>query len=74
MTQQTGYWTNLSVLQFAGSSDPINLITQKARDTVLKAMQSGWQGPPYNPFTLAEILKILACPPRRSPVLMLDWN
>lgn len=62
MTQQTGYWTNPSVLEFAGSSDPVDFVTQKARDMVLKAMQSGWQGPPYNPFTLAEILEIPTIP------------
>ena len=62
MAQQTGYWTNPSVLLFAGSSDPITLITQKARDAVLNAMQSGWQGPPFDPFSLAEILEIPTIP------------
>ncbi len=47
-------WTNPSVLGFAGKSDPIGLITQNARDEVLRAIQAGWQGPPFNPFKLAE--------------------
>lgn len=62
MVQQTTYWTNSSVLQFTGNSDPIELIASKAKDEVLKAMQLGWQGPPYDPFKLAEILEIPTIP------------
>jgi len=60
--QQTEYWTNPSVLQFAGKSDPIDLITKKAGDEVLRAIQSGWQGPPFDPFKLAEFLEIPTIP------------
>jgi O-acetyl-ADP-ribose deacetylase (regulator of RNase III) len=62
MSQQTEYWTNPSVLLFAGKSDPIDFITKKARDEVLKAIQSGWQGPPFDPFKLAEVLEIPTIP------------
>lgn len=67
MVQQTTYWTNSSVLQFTGNSDPIELIASKAKDEVLKAMQLGWQGPPYDPFKLAEILEIPTIPREDVP-------
>ena len=62
MTNNDIPWTNPSVLEFAGKSDPIKLITQKARDEVLQAIQAGWQGPPFDPFTLAEHLGIRTIP------------
>lgn len=60
--QQVGYWTNPSVRKFAGSSDPIELITKKAREEVLRAIQAGWQGPPFDPFKLADFLEIPTIP------------
>jgi hypothetical protein len=60
--QQIEYWTNPSVLQFAGQSDPIVLITNKARNEVLRAIQAGWQGPPFDPFKLADYLEIPTIP------------
>jgi len=62
MSQQTEYWTNPSVLTFAGKSDPINFITGKAREVVLKAIQAGWQGPPFDPLKLADVLEISTIP------------
>jgi len=50
------------VLQFAGKSDPIDFITKKARDEVLRAIQAGWQGPPFDPFRLAEHFGISVIP------------
>lgn len=51
-------WTNGSVLALAGDLDPVEVITAKARDIAMKAMEAGWTGPPYDPFALAETLKI----------------
>jgi O-acetyl-ADP-ribose deacetylase (regulator of RNase III) len=51
-------WTNKSVLRFAGKSDPIGLIEEKARELVLRARDAGWSGPPYNPIAIADLLKI----------------
>ena len=51
-------WTNKSILQFAGNSDPIALIESKARELVLRARDAGWAGPPYNPLAIADLLKI----------------
>jgi len=77
-------WTNPSVLEFAGKSDPIELITQKARDEVLRAIQAGWQGPPFDPFKLAEHFGIRAIPredvfdarivPAGSSRLQIEYN
>jgi len=62
MSQQTEHWTNPSVLKFAGNSDPVDFTTCKARDVILKAIQAGWQGPPFDPFRLAEVLEIPTIP------------
>jgi hypothetical protein len=50
------------VLQFSGESDPISFITEKAKEIVLKAIQAGWQGPPFDPFKLASLLQISTTP------------
>ena len=54
-------WTNSSVLAL-GARDPISEIVSRARRYVLDAIEEGWGGPPYNPFTLAEMrgIKLLA--------------
>src|SRR2546426_5403101 len=51
-------WTNPSVQKFAGGSDPVALVTSRAREIVMEAIQNGWNGPPFDPFRLAEILGI----------------
>lgn len=51
-------WTNPSVMRFAGNQDPITKIEESARSLVLKAMDAGWSGPPYDPIKLADFLKI----------------
>jgi O-acetyl-ADP-ribose deacetylase (regulator of RNase III) len=52
------FWTNKSVLKFAGDADPVALVEAKARELVLRARDAGWSGPPCNPLALADILKI----------------
>lgn len=83
-TQEARYWTNPSVLQFAGGSDPFSLITEKAKEVVLKAIQAGWQGPPFDPFKLASLLQISTIPredvldarilPSGSQRLLIEFN
>jgi O-acetyl-ADP-ribose deacetylase (regulator of RNase III) len=51
-------WSHPSVVRLAEGADPLEAITARARATTWHAIQSGWSGPPYDPFTLAEILKI----------------
>ena len=50
-------WSNPSVVGL-NEADPISAIVQRARHVVLDAIEQGWSGPPYNPFTLAEMLGI----------------
>lgn len=49
-------WTNPSVLAFGGTADPVSAIAQRARAYVLKAIDLGWTGPPFDPLRLAELL------------------
>lgn len=55
-------WTNPSVRKFAGTSDPISVISDRARATVRDAIQAGWKGPPFDPSGLAELLRIPTVP------------
>jgi Zn-dependent peptidase ImmA (M78 family)/O-acetyl-ADP-ribose deacetylase (regulator of RNase III) len=65
--KQRGHWTNPSVLMLAGDDNPIDVITQKARTLVFDAIQNGWTGPPFDPFTLAEYLKLSIVPREDVP-------
>src|SRR6202041_1453783 len=62
-------WTNPSVLSLSAltGANPIDSITARAREMVFRAIQSGWSGPPYDPFALAEFLKI-SIEPRQDVV------
>jgi O-acetyl-ADP-ribose deacetylase (regulator of RNase III) len=43
----------------AGDSDPVAVVTHKAREVVMRALDQGWSGPPFDPVTLAtEYLKL----------------
>src|SRR5437773_10862965 len=55
---ETRFWTNRSVLGFAGDRDPMEAIVERARTVALEAMEEGWTGPPYNPFDLADRLGV----------------
>jgi Zn-dependent peptidase ImmA (M78 family) len=57
-------WTHPSVFAL-DAPDPISAITLRARNMVLDAIQRGWSGPPYNPFTLAEMQGIKLLPSDR---------
>jgi O-acetyl-ADP-ribose deacetylase (regulator of RNase III) len=61
------YWTHPSVIALAGDSDPIEVITAKARATVFAAIQDGWSGPPFDPFSLAEYLRVRVVPREEVP-------
>ncbi|MGO8914724.1 MAG: ImmA/IrrE family metallo-endopeptidase, partial [Stellaceae bacterium] len=51
-------WTNPSVRAFAGDKNPVAAMERKARSVILEAFDKGWSGPPFDPITLADILKI----------------
>jgi Zn-dependent peptidase ImmA (M78 family)/O-acetyl-ADP-ribose deacetylase (regulator of RNase III) len=56
------FWTNASVLALAGEDDPEQVVTARARALALEAMSEGWEGPPYDPFELAQRLGIRIVP------------
>ncbi len=62
MTNTGKYWTHPSVVAFCGGSDPIELIIDRARDGVMRALEQGWTGPPFDPFKLANYLKVETVP------------
>ncbi len=49
-------WTNPSVVAFSGKDDPVVKIQERARSLTLSALECGWEGPPYNPIRIAEML------------------
>jgi len=57
-----GFWTNPSVKLLSGDQNPIDAITEKARGLVFQALERGWQGPPFDPFGLAQLLAIETLP------------
>ena len=48
-------WTNPSVVRFADGKNPIKKMEQVAREFVLRAMENGWNGPPFDPVELATL-------------------
>ena len=53
---ESASWTNASVLLLAGSEDPLRVATELARTIIAEATAAGLQGPPFDPFSLAELL------------------
>lgn len=54
-------WTNPSVkgiIASGGSSNPFEWVEDAARTLALRAMEAGWQGPPFDTFKLASYLGI----------------
>jgi hypothetical protein len=51
-------WTNTSVVQLAQGDNPVAVIERRARELVLRARDAGWQGPPFNPVAIADLLNI----------------
>jgi IrrE N-terminal-like domain len=58
MNSEQPFSTHPSVLSIKTGFDPVVTITTRARELVLEAVEKGWSGPPYDPFQLADILKI----------------
>ena len=51
-------WTNKSVKAFANDRDPIVVMREASQALVLKARERGWEGPPFNPLYIAEMLDL----------------
>lgn len=49
-------WTNKSALALASGADPRTAVQEAARALVLRAREAGWQGPPFNPVKIVELL------------------
>ena len=62
MTYEESLWTNPSVVSLAHGADPVSVIQSKARQMVVEVSGMGWDGPPYDPFQLAELRNISILP------------
>ncbi|RSM63061.1 hypothetical protein DMH03_13575 [Amycolatopsis sp. WAC 01376] len=49
-------WTNPSVLRLANGADPLEVAGQLAKQVTAAAVTEGLDGPPFDPFALAELL------------------
>jgi O-acetyl-ADP-ribose deacetylase (regulator of RNase III) len=49
-------WTNKSALALATNADPLTAVQEAARSLVLRAREAGWEGPPFNPVKIVELL------------------
>jgi hypothetical protein len=52
------FWTNPSVHALARDREPVEAVTAEARNSAFLALERGWQGPPFDPFSLARLLGI----------------
>ncbi len=62
MATRTRFWTHPSVLRLPQPDDPVGCIARRARELVLEAIEAGWPGPPFDPFLLADHLKLPVVP------------
>ncbi len=72
------------MLAFAKDSDPFQVLTAKVRDFTFHGFESGWSGPPYDPFALAAIWGIEVSPnkdvvdarivPAKGGTLRIEFN
>jgi O-acetyl-ADP-ribose deacetylase (regulator of RNase III) len=56
------YWTHPSVLALGMDIDPVQEVIKRARTSALDAVESGWSGPPFDPFDLAALCGIETLP------------
>lgn len=55
------FWTNASVLSLARSGDPVEAVTQKARDIILRFMEAG-HSPPLEAIDIARFAGVSVVP------------
>jgi hypothetical protein len=58
----TRRWSHPSALLLAAEGDPEEVIIRRARELVFRATEAGWTGPPFDPFSLAELQGIDVVP------------
>jgi hypothetical protein len=56
------------------ADNPVDAITRKAREVVLRGIEQGWSGPPYDPQQLAELLRIQIVPDAAVVDARIRWN
>jgi hypothetical protein len=49
-------------MAFAKGEDPVAAISKAARSLVVDALDKGWSGPPFDPFALADLLRLEVVP------------
>lgn len=69
---------------FAGDDDPLDAVLRRAREVVLKAMDQGWSGPPFDPIALSGFMNIAVFPradirdartvPQRNADVCIEYN
>jgi O-acetyl-ADP-ribose deacetylase (regulator of RNase III) len=72
------------VLGLPQPDDPVGYITKRVREVIFDAVEAGWSGPPFDPFTLAEHLNLSVVPrddildartvPLESDRLQIEFN
>lgn len=50
------------MLAFSKTRDPVQAVTERAREITMNAMDAGWSGPPFDPLVLADLLEIEVVP------------
>ncbi len=59
---QKNFWTHPSIQTINKSGNPLDDMIDRTRSVVYNAIQNGWNGPPFDPFSLADFLKIPITP------------
>jgi hypothetical protein len=50
------------VIALASGADPVEVVTERARELVYRALEHGWSGPPFDPVDLAALENLDAYP------------
>ena len=56
----------------AQDADPVEAISERARELVLTAIDEGWKGPPFDPFALANRIGVEVV--ARSGTCQRQWD
>lgn len=62
MATKQQFWTHPSVARLTNEADPVSVVTRLARELALRAIDQGWNGPPFDPVELASLLNYSIVP------------
>ena len=51
-------WTHPSITALPAGRNPVDVILDRTRDLVVRARDEGWNGPPFDPLALADLLGV----------------